>query len=188
MDGNSARRAPEKFRGGIGEEGVAALDAYATAGGSIIFYDKASDFAIKEFSLPVKNVTAGIKPNDFFIPGSLVRMNVDNTNRLALGMPAEASASFNRSRAFKIDGNAPGVTEVSKYAGDNILMSGWALGEETHLANTSAMVHAKRGSGDLVMFAFRPQFRGQSRGTYRMIFNSIFMGAEKNKVPLSDKK
>ncbi len=188
MNGNSARRAPEKFVGGIGKEGVAALDAYATAGGTIIFYDNASDFAIEQFKLPVKNVTTGLKPNDFFIPGSLVRMNVDNTNRLAVGMPSEVSASFNQSRAFKIDAGAPGVMEVSKYASDDILLSGWALGEETHLANTSAMVHAKRGSGDLVLFAFRPQFRGQSRGTYRMIFNAIFMGAEKNKNPLSDKK
>jgi zinc carboxypeptidase len=190
LEGSSGRRStpkPEKFAGGIGAEGVAALDAYATAGGTIIFYDNASDFAIEQFNLPVKNVTAGIEPNDFFIPGSLIRMNVDNTNRLALGMPAEASASFNQSRAFKIDASASGITEVSKYAGKDILMSGWALGEETHLANTSAMVHAKRGSGDLVMFAFRPQFRGQSRGTYRMIFNSIFMGAEKNKNPLSNK-
>lgn len=188
MNGNSARRAPEKFVGGIGEEGVAALDAYATAGGTIIFYDNASDFAIEQFKLPVKNVTTGLKPNDFFIPGSLVRMNVDNTNRLAVGMPSEVSASFNQSRAFKIDAGASGVMEVSKYASEDILLSGWALGEETHLANTSAMVHAKRGSGDFVLFAFRPQFRGQSRGTYRMIFNSIFMGAEKNKNPLSDKK
>lgn len=188
MNGNSAARAPEKFVGGIGKNGVKALDAYATAGGTIIFYDKASDFAIEQFKLPVKNVTAGIKPNDFFIPGSLVRMNVDNQNRLALGMPSVVSASFNQSRAFKIDDNASGVMEVSKYASEDILMSGWALGEETYLANTSAMVHAKRGSGDLVLFAFRPQFRGQSRGTYRMIFNSIFMGAEKNKNQLSNRK
>ena len=187
MNGHRKGRMPEKFVGGVGEKGVAALDAYAHTGGTLIFYDKASDFAIQQFKLPIKNATAGIKPNDFFIPGSLVRMNVDNTNPLAFGMPAEASASFNQSRAFKIDANATGVKEVAKYASDDILLSGWAMGEEKYLANTSAMVHAKRGTGNMILFAFRPQFRGQSRGTYRMIFNSIYMGAQKPQS-LSNKK
>ncbi len=188
MNGHSKNRMPEHLTGGLGGEGVAALDAYSKAGGTLIFFDAASDFAIQQFKLPVKNVTAGLKPTDFFVPGSLIRMNVDTNNRLAFGMQPEVAASFNRSRAFKIDDGAVGVTEVAKYASDDLLMSGWALGEEKYLANTSSMVNVENGSGNMVLFAFRPQFRGQPRGTYKMIFNAIYMGAEKRKTSLSKKR
>ncbi|MFY0592946.1 M14 family metallopeptidase [Roseivirga sp.] len=179
LNGNRKGRMPEKFVGGIGTNGVEALDTYAKAGGTLIFYDNASDFAIQQFKLPVKNVTAGLRPNDFFIPGSLIRTDVDADHRLGFGMMEQVAASFNRSRGFKMNDGATGVTEIAKYASDDLLMSGWALGEENHLANTSAMMHVAHGEGNLVLFAFRPQFRGQPRGTYKLIFNSIYLGAER---------
>jgi hypothetical protein len=63
-------------------------------------------------------------------------------------------------------------------------MSGWAMGEEKYLANTSAMLNAEYGGGNLVLFGFKPQFRGQPRGTYKLIFNAIYQGAFKDKLEL----
>ena len=53
-----------------------------------------------------------------------------------------------------------------------LLMSGWAMGEDRYLKNKSAMMHIPHGNGDIVLFGFRPQFRGQPRGTYKLIFKT----------------
>lgn len=185
LNGNS--RAPERFVGGVGATGVAALDAYAKNGGALIFFDEASDFAIEQFKLPVTNVLKELKPTEFFIPGSLVRTEIHTSHPLAFGMQSEVAASFDNGRAFKVNDGVKGIEEVAKYASDELLMSGWALGEEKHLANTSALLKVEYGTGNLVMFGFSPQFRGQPRGTYKLIFNSIYMGAEKKSIKL-DKK
>jgi hypothetical protein len=184
---NGNNRAPERFVGGVGETGVAALDAYAKNGGALIFFDEASDFAIEQFKLPVTNVLRELKSSDFFIPGSLVRAKIDTKNPIAFGMMGEVAASFDNGRAFKVDSGAQGIQEVAKYADKDILMSGWAMGEDKYLANTSALMNVSYGGGNLVMFGFSPQFRGQPRGTYKLIFNSIYMGAEKKSIKL-DKK
>ena len=52
-------------------------------------------------------------------------------------------------------------------------MSGWALGEESHIGGKGAVVRVHLGKGEIVLFAFRPQFRGQSRGTYKLLFNAL---------------
>lgn len=182
LEGNNPRRAPEKFAGGIGEEGVAALDTYAKSGGSIIFFDAASDFAIEQFKLPVTNVLSGLQSSEFFIPGSLIRTKIDTSKPLAFGMMGEVAASFDNSGAFKVQDGATGIEEIAKYADSDLLMSGWALGEDEHLAGTSAMLNAQYGGGNLVLFGFKPQFRGQPRGTYKLIFNAIYQGAKKNKM------
>ncbi|WP_305982526.1 M14 family metallopeptidase [Roseivirga thermotolerans] len=182
MQGHSQGRMPEKFVGGIGEEGVKALDTYAKSGGTIIFFDASSDFAIEQFKLPVKNVLSGLKDTEFFIPGSLIRTDIDTSNPLAFGMMNQVAASFDNSGAFAVESGAQGIEEVARYASDDLLMSGWAMGEEKYLANTSAMLNVNYGGGNLVLFGFKPQFRGQPRGTYKLIFNSIYQGAKKNKI------
>jgi len=69
------------------------------------------------------------------------------------------------------------VNTVVKYADKDILMSGWAKGEDKYLKNNGAMMDVRVGKGHAVLFGFRPQFRGQPRGTYKLIFNAIYMGA-----------
>ncbi|TJY35804.1 M14 family metallopeptidase [Pontimicrobium aquaticum] len=185
---------PKKFTGGIGLDGMAKIDQYAKSGGAVIFFDSASDLAIEQLGLPVRNVISNLSSSNFFIPGSLIRMKVDTKNPLAYGMMDEVAASFNRSRAFQkvtqrksgeggveniADAPEANVIEVAKYADKDLLMSGWAMGEDRYLKNKSAMMHIPHGTGDIVLFGFRPQFRGQPRGTYKLIFNSIYMGAEK---------
>lgn len=194
MHGFPEGHMPEKFTGGLGLEGSISLHNYADQGGVIIAFDRASDYIIKQFGLPIQNVIEGINTNKFFIPGSLVRINTDTSNPLAFGMQEETAASFSRSRAFKVVQKSmkgeggfedtervpmPEVNVISRYAEEDILMSGWAMGEEKYLKKKIAVAEMSVGEGNVVLFGFRPQFRGQPRGTYKMIFNSILMGAQK---------
>ena len=194
MNGYLKNTMPKKYTGGIGLKGLSKIDSYAKSGGTVLFFDAASDLAINQFGLPVKNVISNLSTKQFFIPGSLIRMHVNTDNPLAYGMMKEAAASFNRSRAFSIikqrkkyeggkeaiaDAPKPKVDIVARYAKKDLLMSGWALGEERYLKNKGAMMHLPYGKGNLILYGFRPQFRGQPRGTYKLIFNAIYLGAGK---------
>ena len=53
-------------------------------------------------------------------------------------------------------------------------MSGWANGEKRYIGNKAAMVEAEYGEGKVILFGFRPQFRGQPRATYKLVFNAIY--------------
>lgn len=194
MVGHRPGTMPEPYVGGIGLEGTIVLNNYVKNGGTLILFDQACDLAIDEFGLPVHNVTRGLSPSTFFIPGSIIRMNVNNQDPLAFGMQEEAAASFSRSRAFetivpsrKAEGGnelikpapRPDVSVVVTYASKDLLMSGWALGADKYIKNKGAMMNVSHGKGNVVLIGFRPQFRGQSRNTYKLIFNSIYLGATK---------
>jgi len=190
---------PSKFTGGVELHGALALEKYVKSGGVLIGFDAASDFLIQQFGLPVKNAVAGTSSSQFFIPGSLVRINIDTTHPLGWGMKDEAAATFLRSRAFnrvikqrKGEGGIeniepvpePDIDIIAKYAEKDILMSGWAKGQNTYLKNKGAVMDVKWGDGHVILFGFRPQFRGQPRGTYKLIFNAIYLGASKRPQPI----
>jgi hypothetical protein len=161
---------PDSMVGGIGLQGMLRLKEYVEGGGRLIAFDGATQLLIDELGLPVRNVVDGLPSERFFVPGTLIRMTVDTGNPLGYGMPEEAAASFVRSAAFSAAG--PGVEVVARYADQDPVLSGWALGEEM-LGNRAAEVRVRIGSGDVVLFGFRPQFRGQPRGTFKLLFNAL---------------
>jgi glutamine amidotransferase-like uncharacterized protein len=188
LRGHASGTMPEEFAGGLGVEGAVALKRYVERGGTLVALDASSDFVIEQLGLPVRNTVANLSRQQFFIPGSLVRMDMENGHPLAYGMPAEAAAAFVRSRAFEVvrlsgtgEGGKEEIAEappapveiVARYAKEDILMSGWALGEKKNLGGKAAMVQVDVGQGSVVLFGFRPQFRGQPRGTYKLFFNAL---------------
>ena len=192
LHGHDVSRMPKEYTGGIGLDGTKMLQEYVKKGGTLITFDRASDFAIDQFGLPIVNVTKNLSDKQFFIPGSLIRANVDTKKSLAYGMQAEVAASFSRSRAFKIyepsytgEGGKeaierapkPNAEIIVKFADKDLLMSGWAQGEDKYLKGKAAMIDVVHGEGNVVLFSFRPQFRGQPRGTYKLIFNAVFEAA-----------
>ena len=65
---------------------------------------------------------------------------------------------------------------VARYAESNLLVSGWLTGERT-IAGKHAVVDARHGQGRVVLFGFRPDFRGQSFGTFKLLLNAIYLGS-----------
>lgn len=192
IHGHSKSRMPKEYTGGIGLKGINKLAKYVKDGGTLITFDQASDFAIEQFNLPIRNVTNGLSNDKFFIPGSLIRASVDMDHPLSFGMQSEVAASFSRSRAYDIikpsyrgEGGTenikkapePNIDVVVKFADKDLLMSGWALGEERYIRNKAALLNARYGEGNVVLFSFRPQFRAQPRATYKLIFNAILQAA-----------
>lgn len=192
---------PDEYVGGLGAEGAAALKRFVQAGGTLLAFDASTDFPIDQFGLPVRNAVEGIPRERFFIPGSLIRTDVSTDNPLAFGMQPQVAASYSQSRAFETvrlpragegghedipEATPPPVEVVASYAQEDLLMSGWAMGEERYLAGKAAMVSVGLGRGRVVLFGFRPQFRGQPRGTYKLVFNAINRATVLRRRPTSD--
>jgi hypothetical protein len=171
MRGHPSGRMPEAYTGGIGEAGVEALRQWVERGGRLVALDQANDFLLYHFDIAVGNALAGLGRGDFYIPGSLIRLDVDRRHPLAFGMQPEAGAFFQDSRAFDI--SSPGPEPVARYGRADLLLSGWEVGAEEHLAGRPAVVRAPYGDGDLVLIGFRAQFRGQPAGTFKLLFNAL---------------
>ena len=172
IEGHRAGAVPPEFAGGIGEAGVQNLRDFVNEGGTLVTMDKATEFAAKQFALPVKNTLEGVRPQDFYVPGSLLKVVLDTENPIAYGMPRETAAFSEQNAAFEVTGNAKAV---GTYPLSNPLMSGWILGEEK-IHGKSAVVDVPVGRGRIILLSIRPQFRAQVRGTYKLLFNSLYYG------------
>ncbi|MGH9820341.1 MAG: M14 family metallopeptidase, partial [Pyrinomonadaceae bacterium] len=182
----------DEYTGGVGKEGVENLKKFVEAGGTLVFLNRSSDFAIEQFNLPIRDVTKGLARKDFYIPGSILRTELDTTNPIATGMPKESIAWFEGGPAFEVLSgvSSPTVSEgsvaltnvratdtiriIARYPSDpkQILLSGWALGAEK-IAGKAALIEFTVGKGKIILFGFRPQYRGQSLATFPLLFNAI---------------
>ncbi len=170
LEGNSAENYPAEFTGGITQTGVANLKAFTESGGTLVCFDNACDLVIKEFNLPVRNVIDGLKSSEFYCPGSILSLDVDNSQPLARGLSRTTPAYFTNSSAYEVTDTK--VRVVARYAKDNLLLSGWLLGEDK-LRGKVALAEVPFGRGRVVVFGFRPQHRGQAWATLPFIWNAM---------------
>jgi len=167
------REYPAPYAGGLGSEGVKALGQFVRDGGTLVALNDASRFAVTQLLLPVRNVLEGVADDEFYAPGSIFRLELDPTHPIARGMPTQSVAWYESGPAFQVlDSSAARV--VGRYPSDpqRLLLSGWVLHPE-RVAGLAAVVEARLGTGRVVLFGFRPQYRGQSIATYPLLFNSL---------------
>lgn len=176
VTGHAEGTMPPEYVGGLGKEGVAALVQFVEAGGTLVTLDSASDLAVEALSLPVKNVVRDAPPDRFFCPGSLLRLELEPTEPLAFGMPAQTAAFFAFSHAYDAGGSSASVRTIGRYGSKDVLLSGWLEGEAV-IAGKSAVLEARVGQGRAVLLAFRAQHRGQSHATFRLLFNALHTSA-----------
>jgi hypothetical protein len=174
LNGLAPGAMPDAYTGGMTSAGIQNLKAFVENGGTLVAMDRAADLPLHVFDLPIRNVTAGVNESDFYIPGSLLRLEVDPSNPIAYGMPREAAAFFINSPGFDVQPR-DGIDVVARYPASNLLLSGWALGEQV-IANRAAVVDARVGNGHVVLLGFRTEHRGQPHGTFKFFFNALLPG------------
>ncbi len=165
---------PPEYRSGIGKEGVEKLKEFAEAGGTILCLGEASDFAIEELRIPVKNILVDVKPAEFLCPGSTLHVNVDKSNSLAWGVQDDLLIIFRSHPAFEVKGcsNNDDYRVVLSYPDEHIMESGWLEGEE-RIARKAAMIEAKVDKGRVILYGFAPQYRAQSDAAFKLFFNAL---------------
>ena len=165
---------PPAYRSGIGKEGVKAIKQFVEEGGTLLALNGACEFAIEKLDLQVRNTLKGKSSKAFFCPGSTLKATVNTNHPLGYGMPDETLILFWDSPAFEIQHSrfSERYELIVQYPEKAILQSGWLVGED-QLAEQAAMVSAQYGAGRVILFGFRPQFRAQTRGTFKLFFNTL---------------
>ncbi len=168
---------PPEYRSGFGQKGVDALKDFVEKGGVLVTFGSAGELPIEKFKLPIRNVVKNVASQEFWSPGSTLRMDFDNTNPLAFGMPDSGYGLFvGNNDVYEVvrsDVNHM-VERIITYPKRDILQSGWLLGEDV-IAEKAAMVSVAMGQGKVVMIGFRPQHRVQTHGTFKLVFNSLVL-------------
>ena len=165
---------PPQYLSGLGDEGAESLRQFVEEGGTIVALGDASEFAIENFKLRVRNVLLDLNTKEFFSPGSTLKVTFDNSHPLAYGMPEQGLILFWSNAAFEVleSRRNDKYATVARYVDQDILQSGWLIGEQ-HLAEKAAMLTAQVGQGHVVLYGFRPQHRAQTHGTFKLFFNTL---------------
>ncbi|HUB81169.1 MAG TPA: M14 metallopeptidase family protein [Bryobacteraceae bacterium] len=188
--GRAAAPVPEEYRATVGRVSpdvtVPALKKFVELGGTLVTIGSSTNNAVSDFGLPVKSYLTEMEPDGrernlpadkFYIPGSLLKMNVDNTDPVAYGMPKQVDVFFDNSPVFKLEPTVEiqKTAPVGWFSGKQVLDSGWAWGQQ-YLDGGTAVAESTVGEGKVVLLGPEVNFRDQPHGTYKLLFNSLYYG------------
>ncbi len=172
---------PPDYVGGLGSRGINNLKEFVREGGTLILMNTSCNLAAGEFKSPVRNILEKARREEFNCSGSILLAEFDASHPVAYGMDRQQPIVFAESCAFDVlpsfdRKNSPVI--VAKYAADNLLLSGWIHGEKL-IQQKAAVVEVPLEKGRLILLGFPVQFRAQPRGTFKLLFNSIFYSSMK---------
>jgi hypothetical protein len=181
------RDLPPEYRGTTGAltwaKTVPQLKQFVEAGGTLITIGASTTIA-QRLGVPIDSALVAkqgdgterpLRPAEYYIPGSILRVSVDNTTPLAYGFERQVDVFFDNSPVFRIraDAGASSPRRVAWFAGPAPLRSGWAWGQQ-HLDGGVAVVDAALGKGRVLVFGPEILYRAQPHGTFKFLFNGIF--------------
>ncbi len=179
---------PPEYTKGIGKKGMERLMTFLDRGGIIISWGQSTGLFLdklqimrgkdekEEFQLPVRDISQEAAKSGLYCPGSLIRVVLKKDHPITLGMKREVGV-FYRGRPlfstsipiFDMDRRV-----IGRFPERDILISGYCEKEEK-IGNKAVLVWLRKGRGQLVLFGFNPQFRASTQGTYKLLFNSMFL-------------
>jgi len=176
IDGQVSNTIRPEYRGGIGEPGIENLARFVAEGGTLIAMGDATELAIDRLPIPVRNMKRGLRREQHYAPGSIVRILLDTAHPMASGMPVETHAFYTNGPFFEITDGFEGTraSVVARYPADDLLASGWLRGEDL-MAGRAAAVSVEVNTGRVILFGFRPQHRAQTRATFPLLFNALYL-------------
>lgn len=169
-----------------GERSLPALREFVEQGGTIIGLGGECEKLIRHFNLPVKVGThvpaedgeRKTRRDEYYVPGSLLAIEVDTQHRLGRGSSRELAAMVNNNATIlEVTDPAAKIDVVARYRGADTLVSGWAIGEE-FLVGKAAALCAHVGKGRVILFGADVTYRGQPLGTFKMFFQALQSAAE----------
>lgn len=176
-------RIPEEYRNRLGrvtdENTVPQLRKFVAAGGSVVLVGSSTGLA-ELLGLPIDNHLNGLGRDKYYIPGSLLKVRINNNSPLAYGMPEEADVFFENSPVFDLlpDAALKNTEAVAWFETAKPLDSGWAWGQQ-YLKNGVAVLDASVGEGKVTVLGPEVTFRGQPHGTFKLLFNGLYYGSAK---------
>ena len=186
-------KVPAEFQPWLGrvseEKSIPQLKTFMDSGGTVITIGSSNNLAA-QLGVSVKDalVERGkdgrerpLSREKYYIPGSILQANVDNTQPAAYGLDDKVDVFFDNSPVFELspDSGAKGVKPIVWFASANPLRSGWAWGQQ-YLEGGVAVAEVPLGEGKLMMMGPEITFRAQPHGTYKLLFNSLFLSTATN--------
>jgi glutamine amidotransferase-like uncharacterized protein len=98
-------------------------------------------------------------------------VNTTPSNRFMVGMPERAAVYYDSGPVFETTEGFKGEVIAPYPENESPLASGFLLGEKL-IQGKAAAVDVELGKGHVLLLGFRPQWRGQTWGTLRIIFNA----------------
>ena len=154
------------------------LEQFVRSGGTLVCLSNSSTFAIQQLKLPIRNVVSGLRPEEFFLRGSIVEVTTDPNQPVMAGMPENAAVFVDSSPVFEPQEGFRGVVLARYQDTGSPLRSGYLIGEK-YLHGHAAALDVALDRGHIVLIGFRPQWRGQPFGTFRVLFNAALFGASR---------
>ena len=177
---------PPQFRKPISKEGLGKLTAFIESGGTIVSWGGSTGLFTEGLApasgekdgdtveLPVRDVTKDLQ--GVSVPGAFLAVDFIADHPLTWGMPQRAG-SF--SRGTPVFGTSIPTLDtdrrvIATYPERDLLISGYLEGEK-ELQNRPVMVWVRAGKGQLVLYGIRPQFRGSTPATFKLVFNALLL-------------
>ena len=126
------------------------MSSIVRGGGTFVFVNNATAFPIQQFKLPIRNVVAGLRPEEFFLRGTIVQVTPDTTQQVMAGMPQQAAVFADSSPVFETEDGFTG-TVLAKYADSGSpLLSGYLIGEK-YLNGKAAALDVQLDAGHVIL-------------------------------------
>lgn len=166
------------------DKSVPQLKKFMEDGGHVVAVGASTSFAF-DLGLPVSNALVEklqdgrerpLPGDKFYVPGSILKAQLDSSSPANWGMGSTANMVFNNSPVFTLAPSAAiqGVKPIAWFGTDSPLVSGWAWGEG-YLKNGVVAFEAPIGKGKFYAFGPEITFRAQAHNTFKMLFNQLYL-------------